>query len=88
MHRERADDRHALLLAAREPVGVLGALVRRARSAEQPVGLLDRAGLELPSALRGPSVTFSSTVMCGNRLNAWKTIPIPRRTRFSRRPAR
>ena len=33
LHRERADDRDALLLPAREPVGVLVALVARARSA-------------------------------------------------------
>ena len=35
-----------------------------------------------PSTARGASVTFRSTVMCGNRLNAWNTIPIRRRTRF------
>ena len=32
--------------------------------------------------LRGASVTLSSTVMCGNRLNDWNTMPIRRRTRF------
>ncbi len=26
--------------------------------------------------MRGESVTFCSTVMCGNRLKAWKTMPI------------
>src|SRR3954447_18518534 len=31
---------------------------------------------EIPSALRGASITFCSTVMCGKRLYAWKTIPI------------
>ncbi len=31
----------------------------------------------------GASVTLSSTVMCGNRLNAWKTMPTSRRSRFS-----
>jgi hypothetical protein len=41
-----------------------------------------------------PSVTFRSTLMYGNRLKAWKTIPIPRRTltrprsRSRRRPTR
>ncbi len=30
----------------------------------------------------GASVTFRSTVMCGNRLNAWNTIPTCLRTRF------
>ena len=38
------------------------------------------ASRDRPSVLRGASVTFSSTVMCGNRLNAWKTIPILRRS--------
>src|SRR3954466_11704075 len=31
---------------------------------------------EIPSALRGASITFCNTVMCGKRLYAWKTIPI------------
>ena len=35
-----------------------------------------RAGT--PCTTRGASVTLSSTVMCGKRLNAWKTIPIRR----------
>src|SRR5581483_1519330 len=33
-----------------------------------------------PPAFRGASVTFCSTVMCGNRLYAWKTIPTFRRS--------
>jgi hypothetical protein len=36
--------------------------------------------------LRGPSVTFSRTDMCGKRLNDWNTIPMPRRTRFTSTP--
>ena len=45
-HRERADDRHALLLAAREPVGILVALVREPEALEQ----LERARLRLGRA--------------------------------------
>ena len=32
-------------------------------------------------------MTFRITVMCGNRLNAWNTIPIRRRTAFWSTPA-
>src|SRR5581483_236162 len=35
-----------------------------------------------PRTLRGPRLTFCSTVMCGKRLYAWKTIPILRRSAF------
>ena len=80
LHRERAHDRDALLLPAGEPVGVLVSLVGEAealRAARSP-GRRPRAR-GCPSALRGASVTFSSTVMCGKRLNDWKTIPIRRR---------
>ena len=34
----------------------------------------------------GASVTLSSTLMCGNRLKDWKTIPIRRRIRFTSTP--
>ena len=36
----------------------------------------------MPSTFAGASVTFRSTVMCGNRLNDWNTMPMCRRTRF------
>ena len=87
LHREGAHDRDALLLAAREPVGVLVPLVREPEALEQarsrPPPPRER---DSPSALRGASVTFSSTVMCGKRLNDWKTIPIPRRTTSTSTP--
>ena len=57
---------------------------RSGRAARAPPPRPARAGAS--SALRGPSVTFASTVMCGKRLNAWKTIPIPRRTSFTSTP--
>ena len=38
---------------------------------------------DCPSTLRGPSVMLSSTVMCGNRLNDWNTIPMLVRILFS-----
>ena len=40
----------------------------------------------MPSALTGASVTLRSTVMCGNRLNDWNTMPTLRRTRFASIP--
>src|SRR6266545_2782912 len=38
---------------------------------------------DIPRALIGASVTLSITVMWGKRLNAWKTIPILRRSAFT-----
>ena len=79
LHRERAHDRDALLLPAREPVRVLVALVGEAEALEERGRLrLGLARATAPSAFRGASVTFSSTDMCGKRLNDWKTIPIRR----------
>ena len=55
LHRERAHDRDALLLAAREPVRVLVALVGEPEPLEQLDGLGLRLGLRLaraPSAAR------------------------------------
>ena len=87
LHRERAHDRDALLLAAGEPVGVLVALVGEPEAREQRVGLA-AACLRQAARLPRPSVTFSSTLMCGKRLNDWKTIPISRRTRLTSTPRR
>ena len=39
-----------------------------------------------PRTCRGASVTLSMTVMCGKRLNAWKTMPIRRRMRLMSTP--
>ena len=55
----------------------LSASPNRSRSA---VACASASRRDCPSALRGASVTFSSTVMWGKRLNDWKTIPIRRRT--------
>ena len=38
------------------------------------------SALATPLVSIGASVTFSSTVLCGNRLNSWNTIPIFART--------
>ena len=89
LHRERAHDRDALLLAARQPVGVLVALVgepEAARAARR--ARASASARPSPSAARGASVTLRSTLMCGKRLNAWKTIPIRRRTAFTSTPGR
>src|SRR5581483_6490285 len=61
----------------------LSARPKRARRARASSSARSRGA---SSTLRGPSVTFPSTVMCGKRLNAWKTIPIPRRTRLTSTP--
>ncbi len=69
LHRERAHDRDALLLAAREPVGIVVALVPHTDAVEQRVGAVDVASdFDSPSTFVGASVTLWSTLMCGNRL--------------------
>ena len=87
LHRQRADDRRPLLLAAGQPVGEFVALVGQAEARQQLHR--PRLGLGLRTAsstLRGASVTLRSTVMCGNRLNAWNTMPMRRRTRLTSTP--
>ena len=76
-HREGPHDRDPLLLTARESVGVLVLASPTGRSVR---GASWRAArplprLESPRTLRGARVTFFTTVMCGKRLNAWKTMP-------------
>ena len=87
LHRERAHDRDALLLAAGEPVRDTRRACRRGRSGR---AARRRAPPPPPSRARAPfaapSVMFSSTDMCGKRLKDWKTIPIPRRTAFTSTP--
>ena len=81
LHRQRAGDRHPLLLAAGE-LGRVGVDLcrpgRPARAARAPrsrqLVLAAR-----PSPGSGASMTFSSAVMCGNRLNRWNTMPMSRR---------
>ena len=89
LHRERPDDRDPLLLAAGQPVRVRRAPCRpgrTARAARSPAPR--RSARPSPRTLRGASVTLSSTDMCGNRLNAWNTIPIRRRIRSTSTPVR
>ena len=57
---------------------------RSGRAARSPPPRPGSRGRRAPSA--APRVTFESTLMCGKRLNAWKTIPIPRRTLFTSTP--
>ncbi len=78
LHRERPDDRDPLLLAAGEPIGVLGGLVgeSEASRAAPSASASASAGRELQRPCAGASVTLSRTRMCGKRLKAWKTIPI------------
>ena len=85
LHRERPHDRDALLLPAGEPIGVLRRACRRARTARAARSRARRPPLREPEHVRGASVTFRSTLMCGKRLNDWNTIPIRRRTAFTSR---
>ena len=39
-----------------------------------------------PSTRMGASVTFSSTLMCGNRLKLWNTMPTSRRSALTSTP--
>ena len=74
------DDRKALLLAAGETIGVVPGTVAETEALEhrQTLG----ASLRLEHSLRwtAPRITLSSTLRCGNRLKAWKTMPSRRRT--------
>ena len=81
LHGQRAGDRHALLLAAgkRDRIGV--ALVAEADAVEQLLGALRASSRDTPLTRIGARITFSSAVMCGNRLKCWKTIPISARLR-------
>ena len=86
LHRQRADDRDPLLLAAGEPVGVVVVLVGQAEPVQQLPRRAVASSCGVRSALTGASVTFLSTVMCGNRLKDWNTMPTWRRTRFASMP--
>ena len=83
VQRERPRDRDALLLATGEPVGIVVAPCPPGRTVPSSSVAFVRASVcDRPSAFSCASVTFRITVMCGNRLNAWNTIPIRRRTAF------
>ena len=69
LHGQRSDDRDALLLAARELVGVgVGALGQPEPGQAARRASRRAVALSTPSTLRGPIVTLSARVMCGNRL--------------------
>ena len=77
LHRQRAGDGDALLLAAGELLGIVVAACRRARPARSRAMRRARAPRARAAAARGAgaSMTFSSAVMCGNRLKSWNTMP-------------
>ena len=80
LHRQRAGDGHALLLAAGELRGVVAGLVGRGRRGPAAALARSRASaLVSPLTWTGASMTFSSAVMCGKRLKRWKTMPMSRR---------
>ena len=72
--RQRARERDALLLAARELGGIMAAAARRGRPA--PVPLAARAKASRAPASSSGAATFSSAVIVGMRWNDWKTMPI------------
>ena len=75
LHRERPGDRDALLLTAGEPDRVLARLVGQADPVEQVLARWVISASVPRLAHRAAQVTLSSTVMFGNRLNCWKTMP-------------
>ncbi len=75
LHAERAGDRDALLLAPGQPDRVLACLVGQADAVEEVLAALVMSASVPRLAHRAAQVTFSSTVMFGNRLNCWKTMP-------------
>ncbi len=81
LHRERAGDRDALLLAPGQPDRIHVGLVGETDLREQVESHRSRApGLRHPFTVTGPSMTFLITVICGKRLNCWNTIPACRRS--------
>ena len=73
--RQRAGQRHALLLAARELVRILArraAPGRPGRAAPRP------APARAAPGPRRPKATFSATRRCGNSAKSWNIRPMPR----------
>ncbi len=60
--------------------GYVVALSARPNLSSSSVARVSAAARPTPSSCRGASVMLSMTERCGNRLNAWKTRPISRRT--------
>ena len=87
VHRERAGDRDALLLAAGELGGHLRRPGRRrpTRSSSSIARFVAPRPCDSLRTLIGPSVTFSSTVLCAKRLKDWKTMPTSARSSRQRR---
>src|SRR5699024_3127149 len=80
LHRQGARDRHPLLLPAGELIGVGVGLVRQSDLLQQAQPALAHRLVAEPRTFCGAREMFSSTLMCGNRLNCWKTMPISVRT--------
>ena len=75
---ERAGERDALLLAARELVGDSGRRGARGRRARGLSAARRGARPRATLRIRSPNSTFSSTVRCGNSEYDWKTMPMSR----------
>ena len=55
------------------------ALSGRPTRASSSIAFFSAASRETPRIMRGAIVTLSSTVMCGNKLKRWNTIPMSER---------
>ena len=76
VHRQRARDGHALLLAAGELAGELVLVHRSGRRGRASSGRASsRRPATRPSTLICASVRFSVTVRCGNSSKCWNTMP-------------
>ena len=85
LHRQRPRDRHALLLAARQPRRIFVFLAGQADPRSGRVRAISSAcGRFIFLTVIGASITFSSAVRCGNRLKFWKTRPTFILTRLTR----
>ena len=82
LHGQCTGDGDPLLLAAGELLGVGMPPVAQPYPVQQCLGLGgDLAPRDGPRTRTGASTMFSNTVMCGNRLKRWKTIPACSRDR-------
>ena len=75
IQRDRASDRDALLLPAAQVARSVFHSFRKIDARQQFLGALDATSARDIPAARSGTITFSSAVRLGTRLNAWKTMP-------------
>ena len=72
---DRPRDRHPLLLTAAEVTGPVVHPLRQPDPGQQLLGPLAGLAARHPAPPAAGTITFSSAVRLGTRLNAWKTMP-------------